>query len=226
MDAAQNASLVHHAVHGGVEGVPHRFLTGSSDAAPNVHAPFLVHALRQSGHPELAPRDSDFGGPSCVVDEALHFPNPIPSVVGTLRIHDEVVQGSPRSGAEAHGVDAVVVGAEPNAKLVRVLHAVADAELLQNGIWCGVVHLCCDVQVLVVVGDPHFRAVRGQALRVGAALGEVGGAGRGAPQGLVEAAVDHGCIAGSKCLGDLVPKVVRGLCQGPARPQHPHPHEA
>ena len=118
LDAAKHTALVHHAILGRVQGVPHRFFPAAPHRAPNVHAPRLGHAFRQGGHPELAPRHPNLGGPAAAVDLALDFPNPVPCVVGPLGVHDEVVERPPRGRAEAHGVDAVVVGAEPNPKLV------------------------------------------------------------------------------------------------------------
>ena len=118
LDASEHAALVHHAVLGRVQGVPHRFFSAASHGAPNVHAPRLGHALRQGGHPELAPRHPNLGGPSSAVDLTLDFPDPVPCVVGPLGVHDEVVERPPRGRAESHGVDAVVVGAEPNPELI------------------------------------------------------------------------------------------------------------
>ena len=117
-DAAKNPTLVDHALHGWIQGIPDRFLARTTHRSPNVHAPNLFHAARKAWHPKLAPRHPNFSGPPALVDLAFDFPNAVPSVIRALGIHDEVVQCTPRCGAEAHGVDAVVVRAEPDAKFV------------------------------------------------------------------------------------------------------------
>ena len=207
LDASKNTALVDHAVHGGVEGVPHGFFPRTAHGTPNVHAPFLLHPLRQGGHAELAPRHANLRGPAAGVDLALHLPNAIPRIVRPLGIHDEVVERPPWRGAETHRVDAVVVRTEPDAKLVRVFHLITHTQLLQDGIRRGVVHLCSDVQVLVVVGNPHLGAVGRGTLRKRAALGEMHGTWRGLPNVLEHQAIELGRRLDAKRGGHLVAQV-------------------
>ena len=207
LDAAKHATLVDHAVHGGIQGIPDRLFTRTPHVAPNVHAPFLFHTFWKRGHPELTPRHANFGGPASGVDLALNFPNAIPRIVRALSIHDEVVQRASRGRAEAHRIDAVVVRAEPNAKFVGVVHSVAHAQLLQNGIRCRVVHLGPDVEVVIVVGNPNLCAVGGRASGEGAVLGELCGAGIRAPCHIVQSAIDGGWRVNPIRHGNLVTQI-------------------
>ena len=80
-DAAKDPALIDHAPHGGVQGIPHRFLARATHRSPNVHAPNLFHTVRKAWHSKLAPRNPDFSGPSAFVDLAFHFPNAIPRII-------------------------------------------------------------------------------------------------------------------------------------------------
>ena len=115
-------------------------------------------------------------------------------------------------------------GAEPDAKLVRIFHLISHTQLLQDGIRRGVMHLCSDVQVLVVKGNPHLGAVGGGTLRKRAALGEMRGAWRGLPNVLEHQAIELGRRLDAKRGGHLVGQVEGRL--GIDAPTAPHQKRA
>ena len=120
------------------------------------------------------------------MDLAFHLPNSIPSIIRTLGIHDEIVQRPSGRGAEADGVDAVVVRTEPNAEFVRIFYPVSHTQLLKNGIWYRVVHHGSDVEVLVIKSNPHLSFVRWGTLGKRSVLCKILGAWLCLPNGFHE----------------------------------------
>ena len=141
------------------------------------------------------------------MDLALDLPDAIPCVVRALSGHDEIPERPPWRCGESHSVDAVVVGTEPNAKLIGVLHIVPDTELLEDGIRSRVVHGRCHIEVEVVVGDPDFGLKGALTVGEGAVLGEVGGGNAHTPSGLVQHTVNGGRDADSPGNGLLILEV-------------------
>ncbi len=217
-NAAQHTALVDHALLRGVQGIPHGFFTRSPDNAPSVHAPRLFRARRQGRHAKLAPRNANLGGPPPVVNAACHLPNAVPRCIVATRRQQEIREQSLRRGHKRHGVDAVVVGAEPNAKLVRIFHAISHAQLLQNGIRGRVKQDGPDVQVLVVVPDAQDGAVGGFGVGVRPALREVRRWHGLEPRRFVQGTVNHRWFRHPGGHGLAVPEVEFGLGSKGDRP--------
>ena len=76
-------------------------------------------------------------------------------------------------------------------------------------------HLSGHVQVLVVVGNPNLSSVGWCALGIGAALGEIGGAGCSEPNRFVQLAINHrwGVNAEGRCrlVGEIERRLGCGL---------------
>ena len=162
------------------------------DEAPHLEAPVLERQRVEAQHVE---RDAELDGVAARRVGGLALPDGVPvrRVVEVVEV-DGVAEHAGGVDAEVEGAHAVAAAVDVEPDPVRGELGVAPHEPLDDG-RVDLLAVDADVDRVVVVEDPHLRALAGRRALVGEVLGEgVGGHGA-APGRIVELAVDLGALA-------------------------------
>ncbi len=169
-------------------------LARALDVALEVHAPFL-HA--RAGESELREGDAHLHRPSLLVDVRGDVPHGVPRIVGR-----GIVVGGDAIGAHAGGIDGeskggamVVVRVDVDAEEVAAGGRIPAAEPRDDARGVVVVQSRGDVERIAIVRDHHVGALPRLGAIARLDLPESGGAFRGRPHGVAQAAVDRRTLA-------------------------------